>query len=100
MSIKRRTIIKIKMEGSDYDHDDYSHETPSEKRPYVRHITSELKIYTIATCMTVYFRTPQYILKLIEWVCMAVIDAPNKFKDDLNQTIISVRNANINTKTE
>lgn len=88
------------MEGSDYDRDDYSHETPSEKRPYVYHITSELKIYTIATFMTVYFRTPHYILKLIEWVCMAVIDAPNTLKEDLNQSIISVRNANINTKTE
>lgn len=92
MSIKRRGINRVEMEGSDYD------DMTTEKRGYMYHATSELKIYTTATLMTIYFRTPQYILNFIKWVSTALVDAPNMFAEDFNRFVGIIRDADVSTQ--
>lgn len=92
MSIKRRGINRVEMEGSDYD------DMSTEKRGYMYHVTSKLKIYTMATFMTVYYRTPQYTLNFIKWVSMALVDAPNIFIEDLSRFVSIMRDADVDTQ--
>jgi hypothetical protein len=92
MSIKRRGIIRIEMEGSDYD------DMSTENHGYMYRATSELKIYTTATFMTVYYRTPQYILNFIEWVSTALVDAPNMFAEDFSRFVGIIRDTGVSTR--
>lgn len=94
MSIKGRGIIRIEMEGSDYD------DMSTEKHGYMYRATSELKIYTTATFMTIYYRTPQYILNFVEWVSTALVDAPNMIAEDFGRFVGIIRGVDVSTQQD
>jgi len=80
------------MNGSDYDNINTdnesecstSHEQTNTFSNYVEEVSTNVKVYLLSVFTATYMNMPTYIINTIKWVKMAVIDAPIRIGDDID----------------